>query len=186
MKKINDKPSPVHVQIVPYNQQWPLQAYAEIQRIRAAFSGNVLRIEHIGSTSVPGLAAKPIIDLMPIVADLKRLDHEIKSLEESGYKIHGACGIIGRRFCTKTNSKGERIFHVHFFREGSGHSLRHLAFRDYLRAHSMVSIEYEQEKLRAAVLHPGNSLAYNNEKSSWIKINEQRALKWWLGKHDHP
>jgi len=178
LRKNTNPPSQIPVRIVHYHQKWPSIAIAEMKLIHSVLSDNLLCIEHIGSTAVPGLAAKPIIDLMPIVANLEKLDQEIRELEAHGYQIHGESGIPGRRFCTKLNVKGERIFHVHFFDEKSDHIIRHLAFRDYLRAHTTVAKEYEQEKLRAATLQPANSIEYNSAKSGWVKIHEQKALQW--------
>lgn len=178
-------PFPIPVRILPYDLRWPSMALAEVDLIRSVFSHDALRIGHIGSTSVPGIAAKPIIDLMGVVADLETSDLELSRLGQLGYQIHGACGITGRIFCTKANVNGERAFHLHIFPESSKHVIRHLAFRDYLRANPLVAREYEHEKVRAATLHPENSMDYSEAKSGWMRVHEQRALKWMAGKPVH-
>jgi GrpB-like predicted nucleotidyltransferase (UPF0157 family) len=106
--------------------------YAEALRVL----GSVLVIvHHIGSTSVPGLAAKPIIDLMPLVTDLVDLDQQCWLIEALGYKWHGEFGILGRRYFTLYDQTGIRIVQLHFSKADSSHAERHIAFRDYLRNH---------------------------------------------------
>ena len=139
---------------------------------------DISAVHHVGSTSVPGLAAKPIIDLMPVVADEVALDRCQVVVEQLGYVWHGAYGIRGRRYCTLTDSSGARIAQLHIFVEMSLHVRRHLAFRDYLRAHPDVAMAYEAEKRWAQNLHPDNSNAYSDEKTEWIQKTEIDALDW--------
>jgi GrpB-like predicted nucleotidyltransferase (UPF0157 family) len=142
-------------------------------------------VHHIGSTSVPGLAAKPIIDLMPLVTDLADLDRERSSVETLGYSWHGEFGMLGRRYCTLSDEAGKRIVQLHFFKVDSPHVERHIAFRDYLRAHSYVADAYEREKRRARDLHPNDSHAYTDEKAAWIQHTEAMALIWFAGRQPH-
>jgi GrpB-like predicted nucleotidyltransferase (UPF0157 family) len=141
----------------------------------------LMTVHHIGSTSVPGLAAKPIIDLMPVVTRLDALDRECARVEGLGYDWHGAFGIAGRRYCTLSGANGERIAQLHFFAAGSPHIARHIAFRDYLRAHPDTARAYETEKRRARDLHPDDSHAYSDEKDAWIRDIEAKALVWFAG-----
>ncbi|MBS1601442.1 MAG: GrpB family protein, partial [Bacteroidetes bacterium] len=134
---------------------------------------------HIGSTSVPGLGAKPVIDLLPIVRSLEQLDDQQQLIKALGYEWRGAFGISGRRYCPLTGPTGERLVHLHFFQEGAAHILRHLAFRDYLLSHPEVVKGYEAEKRRAAALHPTDSLAYNDEKAAWVQKHEKDAVEWY-------
>jgi GrpB-like predicted nucleotidyltransferase (UPF0157 family) len=108
--------------------------------------GSILvTVHHIGSTAVPGLAAKPIIDLMPLVDDLGNLDRESWRVEALGYNWHGELGISGRRYCTLSDAVGLRIVQLHFFEAHSREVVRHIAFRDYLRAHPEATIAYEKK-----------------------------------------
>ena|ERR1700722_1644669 len=139
----------------------------------------LLTVHHIGSTSVPGLAAKPILDLLPAVRDLAELDQARALIEALGYAWHGDYGIPGRRYCTLSDTVGGRLVQLHCFQAASPHVTRHLAFRDYLRAHPNVARGYAVEKRRARDLHPGDSHAYGAEKSAWIEQTETAALAWY-------
>ena len=170
-------PTPYSVQIVAYDPAWPEIAARESARVQAAIGGTLITVEHIGSTAVPGLAAKPVLDLMLIVSELMALDHRRPQVEAIGYAWHGEYDIAGRRFCTLTKD-GSRRVHVHCFAAGSPEIHRHLAFRDYMRAHPDRARAYADEKRRAAALHPDNSTAYNREKWAWVEQEEARALEW--------
>ncbi len=135
---------------------------------------------------MPGLAAKPIIDLMPLVTGLIDLDLERYRIEAIGYVWHGELGMAGRRYCTLANEAQDRLVQLHFFEAGSAHATRHLAFRDYLRAHPAVAKDYEREKRRARDLHPYDSHAYSDEKSNWIREAEASALIWFASSHSQP
>ena len=138
----------------------------------------IVTVHHIGSTAVPGLAAKPIMDLMPVVTDLDGLDREHERIESLGYCWHGEFGIPGRRYCTLSDENGLRLVQLHFFQEESPQIERHLAFRDYLRAHPETAAAYEKEKRRARDLHPNDSHAYTDQKAMWVQNVEAKALQW--------
>jgi GrpB-like predicted nucleotidyltransferase (UPF0157 family) len=168
-------PLPIPVILAAYNPEWPRMATGHAERLRALGS-IIVSVHHIGSTAVPGLAAKPIIDLMPLVTDLASLDGERLRVEALGYNWHGELGISGRRYCTLSNEAGMRIVQLHFFQADSPEVWRHIAFRDYLRAHAEVAAAYEGEKRRARDLHPNDSHAYTDEKSAWVRDTEAKAL----------
>jgi len=139
----------------------------------------LVTVHHIGSTSVPGLAAKPILDLMPLVKDLAEFDRLRGHVEALGYSWHGELGISGRRYCALNDQAGIRTVQLHFFQVNSLHVERHLAFRDYLRAHPDVARSYENEKRRAQGLYPDDSHRYSDEKAAWIRDHEVKALIWY-------
>ena len=164
--------------LVPYDPRWPATFDREASRIRAALASLAIRVEHVGSTSVPGLAAKPIIDLMPLVTSLADLDRERGRVEALGYGWHGELGIAGRRYCTLSDAGGRRLVQLHFFSADSAQVRRHIAFRDYLRAHPQAAAAYAVEKRRARDLHPDDAHAYTDEKDAWIRRTEAVALTW--------
>jgi GrpB-like predicted nucleotidyltransferase (UPF0157 family) len=100
-----------------------------------------------------------------------------------GYESLGEFGLPGRRYCRKNDpATGKRQFQLHCYAKGSPEIAWHLAIRDYLRSHPAKAKEYEAEKIRAAALHPDNTLDYNAEKNDWIKATEIAALKWFSQK----
>ncbi len=168
---------PIPVILAAYNPEWPRIAATHAERMQV-LGPNLVAVHHIGSTSVPGLIAKPIIDLMPVITSHTSLDEQRQHVEAIGYQWHGEFGIPGRRYCTLANEAGVRVAQLHFFKEGSPHIERHIAFRDYLRAHPEEANAYAIEKRRAQSLHPANSHAYADEKDKWIRAAETKALIW--------
>jgi GrpB-like predicted nucleotidyltransferase (UPF0157 family) len=139
------------VSIVPYDPEWPPRFDDERRTLAAAFSGSDATIEHIGSTAVPGLTAKPVIDILvgvPILADVGR---HIPALETAGYEYVSEYEALlpERRYFRKPRS-GRRLFHVHCVMTGSPLWIRHLAFRDWLRAHPASAAAYHDLKRELA------------------------------------
>lgn len=168
---------PFSVVIADHDPNWSRLAALHADRLEIL--GDVLlAVHHIGSTSVPGLAAKPILDLMPVVAAISILDQRRAMLEGLGYSWHGEYGLAGRRYCTMQDGAGARIVQAHFFERGDPAITRHLAFRDYLRRYPDAAQAYEVEKRRAQALFPHDSHAYTDEKSAWITRIEAQALAW--------
>ena len=170
----------IAVTLAPHSPAWAEMARAESARVKGALGDILLRVEHMGSTSIPDIMAKPILDFIPVVTSLDTLDATRGALEGLGYDYLGEFGIPTRRYCRLNDPvTGARKFQLHCFAEDSPQIARHLAFRDYLRAHPDVAKAYEVEKIRAAALHPDNVLLYNDAKNDWIKRTERDALAWW-------
>jgi GrpB-like predicted nucleotidyltransferase (UPF0157 family) len=167
------------VELREHAPEWNKIPAREAVRIRDALGDTVVAVHHIGSTAIPGIRAKPVIDLMPLVTSLAALDAAASSVRMLGYEWLGEFGIPERRFCRRDDTvTGRRFANVHFFASESAQVTRHLAFRDYLRAHPAIAHAYEAEKQRAAALHPDDVHAYTDEKAGWIKAAEQDALAW--------
>jgi GrpB-like predicted nucleotidyltransferase (UPF0157 family) len=158
-------PPPIPVLLTSYDPVWPEMAAEHVAGLQVLGS-TLVAVHHIGSTSVPGLAAKPIIDLMPVVTDLDELDRKRSLVETLGYSWYGELGITGRRYYALSDGDGNRIAQLHFFTVESPQIVRHLAFRDYLRAHPKKARAYEYEKRRARDLFPHDSHAYTDEKAA--------------------
>ena len=167
------------IELVVYDPRWAAIADAEAARLKAVLGELIVAVHHIGSTSIPGIRAKPIVDLVPVVSNMNELDVRADKVRAMGYEWRGEYGIAGRRFCPLTDQNtGERVFHAHFFVQGWVEIERHLAFRDYLRCHEGEARAYESQKLAAVALHPDDGTAYTNAKAPWIKDCLGRALVW--------
>ena len=161
-----------------YSAAWPMEFAQEGSRLQALLGDELVVIHHIGSTSVPGLAAKPIIDLLPLVHDISRIDRYNPVMIAAGYQAWGENELPGRRYFTN-DANGVRTHNVHIYAFDHPEVTRHLAFRDYLRAHPGACTEYVAVKRLAYAQHPADIAAYNNAKDHWIKTTEQVALAWY-------
>jgi GrpB-like predicted nucleotidyltransferase (UPF0157 family) len=170
------------VVLVPPDDEWPRLAREEAERFAALLGDNLVEVHHVGSTSIPGIWAKPILDLAPEVHSVARLDELSEVLQAHGYEYWGEYGLAGRRFCPRVDDKGKRLANIHCYQSGTPELFRHIAFRDYLRAHPQRAAEYQAEKLRARDLHPLDGFAYNDEKDAWIRQAERESLEWALAR----
>jgi len=118
------------VVVVSFNEEWSQQFLTEAIKIQKVLGNNCLEVHHIGSTSIPKLSAKPIIDMIPVVKDITAVDLCNQAMEALGYTVKGEFGFFLRRFFVKQNR-----FHVHVFEQGNPEIERHLRFRDWLQSH---------------------------------------------------
>jgi GrpB-like predicted nucleotidyltransferase (UPF0157 family) len=170
--------TPRDVQVFPYNPHWPGMFSRAAREIADALGARMLAIHHIGSTSVPDMHAKPVIDMLAIVDDVAALDTCAERMTAIRYEVMGEFGIAGRRYYRRDNAAGERTHQVHAFAVGSPHVERHLAFRDFMRAHPHHASEYAQLKQRLAEQFPRDMDAYIDGKDPFIKAMEAQALAW--------
>ena len=104
---------PQHIVVTAYSPEWAAEFERESEMIKNILKDNCVAVHHIGSTAVAGLKAKPIIDMMPIVADLRKVDELASEFEKIGYEYLGEFGIAGRRYLRKGGA--ERTHQIHVF-----------------------------------------------------------------------
>jgi len=166
------------IEVVPHNPKWREAFETESKRIAQALGDNIAAIHHIGSTAIPTIYAKPIIDFLVEVKDINRVDEQNALLEKLGYEGLGENGIPGRRYFRKENPAGIRTHQIHAFQAGSEEIERHLAFRDYMIAHTEDAEQYSVLKQGLAKQFPNDIYGYMDGKDAFIKEMEQRALQW--------
>jgi GrpB-like predicted nucleotidyltransferase (UPF0157 family) len=156
--------------LVAYDPGWPARFEAARAAILQACPGVVTRVEHIGSTSVPGLEAKDIIDIMPGLARFADGERCIAPLAAIGYEYRGEYGIPGRHYWVKDDpATGIRLQNVHMYEVGHDDWTAHLPFRDYLRAHDDWRDAYAALKRQLAARYAGDVEAYAEAKTQFVK-----------------
>lgn len=166
-----------HIIVVDYDPCWEQQYLAEAKTIRAILGENCTALFHIGSTAVRGLKAKPIIDIMPVVCSIAAVDEKQGAFEEIGYEYLGEFGMAQRRYLRKGGD--ERTHQVHIFQETDRINIeRHLAVRDFLRAHSEIARQYGALKESLARRYPYDIEGYCDGKEAFVKDLEHQALRW--------
>ena len=170
------KPDPAEaVVVVDYDSRWSSLFELESRRVASALGDPVVAVEHIGSTAVPGLAAKPIVDMLAGLRTLELPAGAVKAMDELGYQFMGENGIPGRLFFRKGRP---RSHHVHAVLLGSDLWDRHLAFRDYLRVHADEAEDYAEFKRKLVHAVGGNRDRYVDGKDGYAAALERRARSW--------
>lgn len=164
------------IEVVDYDPNWSKAFEIEKVMLAKAIGNNAVKIEHIGSTSVVGLSAKPVIDILIEVTKLAELDSANKNLVALGYNVKGENGISGRRYFQKGGN--QRSHQVHAFQTSDFHLHRHRAFKEYLIAHPNIASEYGKIKKEAVSKSENNINIYMALKNGFIQKHEKLALEW--------
>ncbi|MFB9326665.1 GrpB family protein [Paenibacillus aurantiacus] len=167
------------VEVVPPDASWPERYREESAKLQRALEAEIVAMHHIGSTSIPGMHAKPIIDVLVEVRDIEAVDAYNDNMRRLGYQPKGENGIPLRRYFNKGGA--QRTHHVHVFQAGSEHVTRHLAFRDYLTAHPEEAKRYAELKIELARQYPSDMNAYIEGKDALAKELVVKALDWYAG-----
>ena len=165
------------IEVVPHDPEWKKKYEKEASIIRSIFKKEILAIHHVGSTAIPGISAKPIIDILVEVNNIEKIDEFNKDMIEQGYIPKGQSGIPNRRLFIK-GSEELRISHIHVFQEEDTEIIRLLNFRDYMIAHPKEAQEYSQLKERLAREFPENIDGYIEGKDAFIKNIDKIAKIW--------
>jgi len=166
------------IYLADYDPRWPQMYEEERARIVSAIGERAADVQHVGSTSIPGIAAKPIIDIAVHLNSLVDALYCITPLTELGYECLGEFGIPGRIYFRKLTASplpGQshdgvgRTHQIHMYETGHEQYEKQIVFRDYLRAHAAAAREYEALKRDLAVRHAGDIEAYANAKSDFVQ-----------------
>jgi NAD-dependent deacetylase len=168
------------VTVVDYDPAWSKLYEEERERIREALSDVVVDIEHMGSTAVPGLAAKPVIDISVGLSTLDLTDQHVQTMKQLGYDYLGELGLPGRLYFRK--GAATSTHHVHAVEWGGAHWSRHLAFRDYLRAHPEEAARYAEAKRKLAVEVDHDWYEYVERKNAFADELFARAWGWYTAR----
>jgi len=168
------------VVVVAYDSLWPTMYEQEAARIATVFGDELLCTHHIGSTAVPGMWAKPIIDIMPIVRDIAMVDLFDEAMMALGYEPKGENNIPGRRFFRKGGDIN-RSHHVHAYEAHNPEVGKHLDLRDYLRAHPYRAELYGELKRALASRFPDDIGEYIQGKDAFVQETIQLARAWRAG-----
>lgn len=167
---------PQHVIVREYDARYPALYEKEAELISSILGKNLVAIHHIGSTAVPGLKSKPVIDILVSVRSLEEVDGKKEEFERNGYECMGEFGIKGRRYLRKGGD--ERTHQVHVFQDkDKANLMRHLATRDYLIAHEDVREEYGRIKEELALRFPYDIEGYCDGKEAFVRKLEGKALR---------
>ena len=156
------------VRVVPYDSRWADLFAREAERIRTALAERhlAIAIEHMGSTGVPSLSAKPIIDILGGWTRAEDLPRIIAALQDAGYVHRGEQGIPGREFFRRGDP---RQYHMHLASLGGTFWRDHLAFRDLLRADTQLARDYDALKYALAERYARNREAYTDGKTAFVQ-----------------
>ncbi len=158
------------LRLVPYDSEWPARFAAEATRLRDALVMAPLAIEHLGSTAVPGLAGKPVLDIGVAVASIHDADACIAPMQSLGYEYRGPYGDDPqRRYYVRSDDHGVRIAHVHMYVLPARAWDAMIAFRDALRADPALAAEYAAEKYRVADVVQWDKSAYSLAKGAFVQ-----------------
>ncbi len=164
------------IEIADYDPEWPTQFTDLADRVHAAFAdGPQIAVEHVGSTSVIGLAAKPILDLNVIVRSQSDISEAIVRLATLGYVHQGDLGIIGREAFHSPN--GATAHHLYLCAADNAEHRRQVAFRDFLRASRDTVESYSALKRTLAVRYGADRRAYNEAKTEFIEAVLEKARR---------
>ena len=160
--------------LMPYDSRWVDDFERESALVKAALGDVLVELHHIGSTAIPGIVAKPVIDMLAVVTDVAVLDTRLW-LEHLGYEAKGEFGISGRRYFRKNSAQGVRTHQLHSYTAGSPQIRRHLAFRDYLRSNPNEAQQYAKLKKDLAQRFATDIEGYADAKTEFIREIERRA-----------
>lgn len=152
------------VRLLPHDPAWDAEFLTVKAEIQQLWSGNVLDIQHVGSTAIPTILAKPILDVAVLLRSIEAMDHQ--ALEDLGYDYLGHHG--GGWLYVLRSGNGDSLRHIHCYPQGDLDFMRQVTFRDHLLSHPETAAEYEQLKCSLLERFAGDRAAYTSRKTEFI------------------
>lgn len=159
--------------VLEYDPKWVEWYETESNELREALGDKLISVEHVGSTSVPGLAGKPTIDILAVVEDIEKVEDFVGDIESLGYRYLGQYVMEGSRLFTKEQDD-TRLVNLHFYYQGHPHVHEMLGLRDYLRSHPEVVEEYASLKHKLVEKYPDDYGSYRVYKDEWMNALKER------------
>ena len=170
---------PREMLVVPYDEAWPALYEQERAVLTDVFGDLIIDIHHFGSTAVPGMRAKPIIDIMVVVEQIELVDAHNDEMARRGYSPRGENGIPGRRYFVRLKDDGENhAAHIHIYGPGNPHTADELMFRDFLCADKAACDKYEAVKLEAAAKYRFSPREYADAKHGCVMEIMEQARRY--------
>ena len=163
--------------MTPYQEVWAFLFVKEANILQELLRDEIVKLHHIGSTSIKGMKAKPVIDILAVTKAIDRIDLYNSSILTAGYVPKGENGIPGRRYFQKGGDS--RTHHLHVYEADNPEIERHLAFRDYLREHPAEAAKYGDLKEELATQFPFDIASYIKGKEALVLEMERKALRWY-------
>lgn len=161
------------MRVVDYDPTWSKLFHIEKKHLEEIMTDNVLAVHHIGSTAIPGIKAKPVIDILIEVHSLQKVDEMEIKLSNLGYVGKGENGIPDRRFFQKGGDN--RTHHVHCYKKGNPEVKRHILFRDYLRTHLNRALEYSRLKEELSIKFFQDPHGYVEGKNEFVQMIDEKV-----------
>jgi len=164
--------------LLAYDPTWPKQFKTKAAILFKLLGSEALSIEHIGSTAIPGMIAKPQIDILIIVKDLNRIKDYYDQMQQAGFTPRGDYTGECEEYFTEDAKGGSRLTSIHVLPKGHAWAKDLIDFRDYLRTHPEATYQYLESKRLAAEKYQDNYDAYHKTKRKTITVLRQKAVKW--------
>ncbi|WOI53840.1 GrpB family protein [Parvularcula sp. LCG005] len=164
--------------LVPHDPHWAALFEGEAETLSGRLGPTLVQAHHIGSTAIPLIPAKPVIDILLEVTSVMAVDRHARDFTAMGYEVRGEYGIRRRRYFSKRAGANYPGFHVHAYQVGDPEILRHVAFCRYLQMKPEIAAEYAELKSTLCDADGVLFANFQDEKKPWVDEMAQKALRF--------
>ncbi|MBI3442202.1 MAG: GrpB family protein [Candidatus Sungbacteria bacterium] len=165
-------------EVVEYDANWIKEFEKRREKLKEILGDDIVDIQHVGSTAILGMIAKPQIDILIVVENLDTIRSKYDEMRASGFEPRGDYAAIGEEYFTEDTEQGVRLASIHILPQGHPEIAATINFRDYPSTHQEDRDLYGATKKELFIRHADNYLAYGREKSSLIETIRERANQW--------